>query len=156
MIIMNNIGEALRETRTYYDLTQDDIAKIMNISKSSISHYEKNDWIIPIKNLALLADHLNISIDYILKLTKVKNYNNSRKGIDLNTMSNRICEICSDLNYNNVQFAKYLNTSESNIRNYKKGIYPILTAFAVQMALKNHYSIDWIIGKSDIKFINFK
>ena len=42
-----------------------------------------------------------------------------------------------------------LNTSESNIRNYKKGKYPILTAFEIQMALRNNYSIDWIMGKSN-------
>ncbi len=66
MINLINIGERIRFIRETYDLSQKELASIFGIEKSSISHFEKNDRIIPIEHLISLSDYLNLSIDYVL------------------------------------------------------------------------------------------
>ncbi len=148
---MINVGERLKYIRETYDLTQIEFANIINVSKSSISHYERNDWSIPMKHLITISDALNVSIDYMLGLTTKKIYKNTITGIQLNTMALHINEIYAELKLTNVALAKILNTSESTLRNYRKGKYLILTDFALQLALNYNYSVDWIIGKTDFK-----
>jgi len=150
---MINIGERIKFIRETYDLSQQDLANLFHVTKSSISHYEKNDWFIPLKHLSTMSNYLNLSMDYILDFTKIKRYPNMNKEINLKRIGERIKEICIDQNLSNVKLAKELNTSESNIRNYKAGKYLILTPFVVQLSLKYNYSTDWIVGKSDTKYI---
>ena len=64
---MIDIGERIKYIRTTYDMTQIDLAKLFGISKSSISHMEHNDRVIPTEHLIFLSDHLNLSIDYMIE-----------------------------------------------------------------------------------------
>ena len=56
----------LKDLREDRDLTQQDIAKILNISQRSYSHYELEDRQIPLDLLIKLADYYNVSVDYII------------------------------------------------------------------------------------------
>lgn len=148
---MIDISERIKYIRETYDLTQKDLAKIPNIkNRSSIAMYEK-ERIIPIEHLVTLADYLDLSLDYILGLTKEKKYGDSKKGMYLSSMAQHINEICLEQQFSNLTLAKKLNTCESNIRNYRNGKYFILTALALELALQFNYSIDWIIGKTKKK-----
>jgi len=62
----------LRELREDHDLTQKEIAQILNMSQTGYNQYEigKND--IPTRVLITLAQYYNVSIDYILELTDNK------------------------------------------------------------------------------------
>ncbi len=151
---MVDVGERLKYIRETYDVSQEQLASYLNLSKSSISHYENNDRDIPMRKLSEISNFFELSIDYILDFTKKKNYPNSRKNLDLKIAKDRIKEICDDRQYSNVKLAKELNTTESNIRKYKTGQTLILTAFALQLSLNYDYSMDWIIGKSDQKLLD--
>ena len=61
--------QRIRDLREDKDLTQTDIAKILNMSQTGYSQYEtgKND--VPTLVLKKLAIYYNTSIDYILELT---------------------------------------------------------------------------------------
>ncbi len=151
-----SVCERIKYIRETYDLTQQDIANILNLSnRSTVCLYEK-ERIIPIEHLSELADYLNLSMDYILGLTSDKYYKNSKKGISLCQMGKNINKICEEQHFTNVALAKILNSCESNIRNYRKGKYFLLTAFAIEIALKYGYSIDWLYGKCAQKNLNKK
>lgn len=153
---MVNIGERIKYIRETYDLSGKDLAKLLGIEKSSISHYEKNDRIIPIEHLITFSDHLKLSIDYIFGLTDIKCYEDFIEGYDINKMAENIKIICTEEHLTNVALAKILNSCESNIRNYKNGKYLILTTLAVQLATTFSYSIDWLLGKTTKKYITQK
>ena len=150
---MVNIGKRIEFIRETYDLTQEELGKVLHISASSISHYERNDWFIPMKNLYMMANYLELSIDYILGLTSIKQYSSYLPEINLQRIGKRIQEICDEQKLSNVKLGKILNTSESNIRNYKTGKYLILTPFVIQLSLKYNYSVDWIVGRSNHKYL---
>lgn len=59
----------IRDLREDHDLTQTQIAKILNMSQTGYSQYEigKND--IPTKILINLSNYYNTSVDYLLGLT---------------------------------------------------------------------------------------
>lgn len=153
---MINVGAQIKYIRETYDITQEELGKYLHVSKSSISHYEKNDRDIPMRKLSLISNYFHLSIDYILGLTTIKTYSDLTQKLDLHKAGSRLHEICKDLNYSNVKLAKELNTTESNIRKYKTGKTLILTAFALQLNQKYNYSIDWMIGKTENKKIKEK
>ena len=59
----------LREIRKDRDLTQLDIAKILNTSQVQYSRYEMGIRLIPIDKLVSLAKYYYVSTDYLLGLT---------------------------------------------------------------------------------------
>ena len=150
---MVDIGERLKYIRETYDVSQEEIGKVLGVSNTSISHYENNDYIIPMKKLSAISDYFNLSIDYIFGFTNLKKYDDMKRELDLKVVGKRLAEICYDQNVSNVGLAKELNTTESNIRKYKTGQTLILTAFALQLSQKYSYSMDWIVGKTQHKYV---
>lgn len=61
--------ERIRNLREDRDLTQTEIAEILNCSQRIYSNYERGDVDIPTEILIALAHYHNTSIDYLLGLT---------------------------------------------------------------------------------------
>ena len=62
------LGERLLALRKDADLTQDELAEILNINKHSISSYERNKSEPPDAIKIAMAQYFNVSIDYLLGL----------------------------------------------------------------------------------------
>lgn len=72
MIILNNERNAyhrIRALREDHDLTQKQIAKILNMSQTGYSKYETGENDVPTSILIELSKFYNTSVDYILGLT---------------------------------------------------------------------------------------
>lgn len=69
---MSTFGERLKELRKEYRLTQDDLAKILYLNKSSISKYENGKNGAENEILEKLADYFDVSIDYLLGRSDIK------------------------------------------------------------------------------------
>lgn len=65
--------QRIRDLREDNDLTQQQIATLLNISQSTYSRYENGELEIPIQTLIKLANYYNTSIDYLVNLTDIKN-----------------------------------------------------------------------------------
>ena len=65
--------ERIRNLREDKDLSQNEIAKILNCSQTTYSRYETGDLNIPVDSLIKLAIYFNTSIDYLTRLTDEKN-----------------------------------------------------------------------------------
>lgn len=63
-------SERLRELREDNGYTQDEIAEKLNLTRQSISNYEKGNSDPSLDNLVKLADIYNCSVDYLLCRTK--------------------------------------------------------------------------------------
>ena len=59
----------IRNLREDRDLTQKDIAKLLNCTQQTYSRYETGENNIDIKSLIILADFYNTSIDYLVGRT---------------------------------------------------------------------------------------
>ncbi|MDR1669003.1 MAG: helix-turn-helix domain-containing protein [Oscillospiraceae bacterium] len=63
---MKPCNEILREMREDRDLKQSDIAAIIGTTQQQYSKYETGESELPLRALALLADHYNVSADYLM------------------------------------------------------------------------------------------
>lgn len=66
------MSQRLKELREHNNLSQYDIAKILNIKQEQYWRYEKGIRNIQLKYLILLAKYYNTSTDYILGITNEK------------------------------------------------------------------------------------
>ena len=56
----------LRDLREDNDITQNQIASILNVKQNTYSQYENGKREVPIDILWKLADYYNVSIDYLV------------------------------------------------------------------------------------------
>ncbi len=63
----------LRELRIEKGLLQSDIAKIINKGERTVGFYETGERDMNTETLAILSDFFNVSIDYLLGKTDIKN-----------------------------------------------------------------------------------
>ena len=77
----------LREEK---DLTQEDMGKILNVSRVAISQWETGKEIIPLEKLNIYSNYFNVSLDYILQISNVKEYKIVDKSIDPKIVGKRL------------------------------------------------------------------
>ncbi len=63
---MGGFNKILKKLRASKSVTQDELAKALNISRSAIGMYEKGDREPDYETLEAIADYFNVSIDYLL------------------------------------------------------------------------------------------
>lgn len=69
MIFLNR----LRELRVERELLQSDIAKLINKSERTVGFYETGERDMNTETLAILANFFNVSIDYLLGKSDIRN-----------------------------------------------------------------------------------
>ena len=77
---MVNFGDKLRALRTEAGMTQTDLAKRLNITKSVVSYYELQERTPSPDVLIQLADIFHVSTDYLLEI-------NHKNMIDVSNLS---------------------------------------------------------------------
>lgn len=60
------LGEKLKEARKQIGLSQEQLAKKINVSRSAIAKWESDKGIPDIENIKMISFCLNVSIDYLL------------------------------------------------------------------------------------------
>ena len=141
--------EKLKDLRENANLRQEDVANILEINRSTYTSYEVGRDPIPIKHLNHLCNYFNTSIDYVLGLSKDKNYPNMKKEINRNLLSKRLKDLRIENKLTQDKIAKILNTSRSTWTGYEYGKYQIPTLLLYDLAKRYHYSIDYLLGKID-------
>ncbi|SHH54042.1 Helix-turn-helix domain-containing protein [Caloranaerobacter azorensis DSM 13643] len=66
-------GERFKQLRKEKNMTQEELAKKFFLNKSSISRYEQNKQVPEMDLLKGFADFFNVSIDYLLGRTDIRN-----------------------------------------------------------------------------------
>ena len=64
--------QRLKDIREDKDLLQKDIAKVLKISQVQYSRYETGIRLIPLDKIDVLANYYNVSVDYLIGRTDVK------------------------------------------------------------------------------------
>ena len=149
MVIKMNYKERLKELREYNNMSQYDIAKLLNIKRSSYNQFEQQYDIIPIKRLNEVSNIFDCSIDYILGLTNKKKYINSNKEINEELSQERLKVFRKERKITQVKLASILNTSQSAIVGFERGRNIIATPFLYELCKKYNLSADYLLGKID-------
>ncbi len=62
----------IRELREDHDLTQVYLAKLLNVNQRTYSRYETGEHEISLASLTKIADFYNVSIDFLLDRTDIR------------------------------------------------------------------------------------
>lgn len=63
---MKTYYEKLKDLREDHDLKQNDIAKLLNVTQTNYSKYERGERKITIEQLKILCEFYKVSADYII------------------------------------------------------------------------------------------
>ena len=155
LVVVNMFGN-IKKIREYYELTQREIAKILNISKSSYNYFETGEHIIPLKHLNHFCNVFHLSMDYVCGLTNINTPVLKKYKLNQKEIGKKIKEIRQKNNLTQKEIAKILNTSQSNISAYESGKTLILTAFLYNYAKYFDISIDYLTGRSKVPNIKIQ
>ena len=79
------LTERLKELRHEKNVLQKDVANYLNITTSAYGFYEKGKRIPDSETLTKLANYFNVSLDYLVGKTNMKNHSNSEETIALHS-----------------------------------------------------------------------
>lgn len=141
-----NLGDVMYFNRIKYfrennELTQGEIAKMLNTSQSNYSRWENDKELIPLIKLNEFCNIFKTNMDYVLGITKNNNFNGIKK-YDNKVTGHNLRKLRKDNNITQEQFSFFLNTTQSTISAYENGDTTLLTAFAIQIVNKYNISLE--------------
>src|SRR5574344_898559 len=126
--------EKMRLIREDNEMTQNDIANILNVDRTTYTGWETGKDTIPIRKLSKFCDYYNVSIDYIMNFTDIVNYDIINKDIDLNIIGNNLKDFRLKRGLKQKDIFKLLNTTSSTYSAYETGKVLMQTTFIYQIA----------------------
>lgn len=151
--MVNMISERLEDLRDEKDLKKKDVAKVIGVVESVYSEWENGKLSIPTKRLVQLANYFEVNIDYMVGISNKRKHIKSSNDIDLDLVSLRLKEIRKSLKLTMRDLSSKFNTSSSAISNYENGKFLILSSFLIELCKYSNYSIDWVLGRSEDKYL---
>ena len=142
-------GKILSKLRLERGYTQEQVASVLNIDRTTYNHYEVQENIIPIKHLISLVNYFNISIDYLFGFVENEQYKNIIFDVDNIKAGLRLKEFRKENSLTLKDLAAFLNTTFSNISWYEKGRNLIATSFLYMICAKYKISADYLLGRID-------
>ncbi len=143
----------LEDLRDERDLLKKDVAKYIGVVESVYSEWENEKLSIPTKRIYQLANYFEVNIDYMLGISDKREHIKSNDEINLDLVSLRLKEIRKSLKFTMRDLADKFNTTSSAISNYENSKFLILSSFLIELCKYSKYSIDWVLGRSNQKYL---
>lgn len=145
------IETRIKQLRERIGFTQNELAKLLGVSRSLICLWENGYANVSLKQIIKIASIYKVPLDYILGLideidTNIK-YSYTTK-LNLKYIGNKIREIRKEAGLTQDKFATKIDTLRSSISYYEIGKMMISTADLKQICETFGYSSDYIIGNT--------
>lgn len=141
-----NYYKKLKDLREDNDATQQDIADFLKISRSNYAMYECGSNIIPLELLDKLSIKYQVSMDYLVNLSKNKN-NKNIKPMNIEKMCENLRLERKKKNLTQKQIAKYLDITQSHYASYETGRNVIPITKLIKLSKLYNTSIDFLLDK---------
>lgn len=153
IILIAVIFMNIKKLREEKELLGKEVAKQIGVVESVYSEWENEKLSISTNRLFQLADFFETNIDYIVGISDNKLHIKSNEKININDVAIKIKEIRKSLNMTMRDLAEKLNTTSSAISNYENAKFLILSPFLIELCKLGNYSIDWVLGRSNEKYL---
>lgn len=131
------------------ELTQNEMAKILNVSRSAYSLWEINKNIIPLEKLNDYCNYFDVSMDYVVGISDINEGKFIKSKLNKEEIGKKLKLIRKQVNLTQEKLAKKLNTTHSAISAYENGVTLIPTLFIIEFAKISKCSLDWLCGRID-------
>ena len=142
------IYERMKDIRTYFDNTQNELADYLKVSRSTYAGWENGIDAIPLLKLNEFCNYYGISLDYICGLSDTKKYEIINDKIDKEILGNNLKDIRINNNDNQAKIAELIKVDQSNYSKYELGKILIHTYPLIEFARHYNISIDYLCGKT--------
>ena len=139
----------MKEIRENKEDTQDKIAKILGVSRSTYAGWENGIDNIPLLKLNDFCNYYKVSLDYICGLTNVKKIDILNKERDSVIIGNNLKDVRLKKNDTQESIANIIQVDQSNYSKYELGKILIHTYPLIEFAKHYNISIDWLCGKKE-------
>jgi transcriptional regulator with XRE-family HTH domain len=140
----SKIGEKLLYLRKSYNLTQNDVSKLLDLKLSTYKHYEVGDRSVPIYTLIKIAMLYKIKVDFFFnseyKTKKVEEEKELAKDLQemLEDAMKRIGDVKLPIDKNKINFNIRLNIKTLRIK-FKKTQQDIADVLGIDVSTYNKY-----------------
>ena len=141
------ITEKIKYLREELEITQNEIANKLDVTRSAYSLWELNKNVIPLNYLNKISNLYNVNIDYLAGLSNLKTTEFKKVEIDRKELGKRIRAARKSINYTQEMLASKLNTTHSVISAYENGKTKIPTLFLIEIARLTNKSLNWFLDK---------
>lgn len=149
---MNFNLKKFHDIRVDNDLSQREMAKILNISEDIYSNYENGRSLMSIEVAIKFADFFHLSLDYLLNLSKHKILKSS-KTFSKEECAKTLFGFRKQNGLSQTQISKVLNIPQRTYSSYEHGDRTIPLEFLFNFALNFNVSLDYLTNRKEEKNI---
>ena len=152
VIIMNPYNYELdfsrmKDLRLKQNLSQQEVANVLNINQSTYSKFELNKAVIPVELLNKLANYYQVSLDYLLKIADDPHIKVDCQEIDKKVVGENLRNLRKERKLYQGTLALEIGTSHSLISEYESGKKLVSLTYGYAICKRYHVSLDWLYGK---------
>ncbi len=140
--------ERLKDLREDKNFTQEELAKKINVKRSTYTGYEIGRDQIPLDKLNLLAQFYEVSFDYLTGITDVKNHY-KKIDIDAKTIGMNLKNLRQEKKLKAKEICEKLNINSSTYSAYETGKVIIKTDFLYTIAKNYNSSLDKLLDNKN-------
>ena len=138
----------MKDIRTYFGNTQQELANILGVSRSTYAGWENGIDAIILPYLNEFCNYYGICLDYIYGLTDTKKYDVINNKIDKKIIGKHLKKVRTQNHNTQEKVAKIINVDQSNYSKYELGKTLVHTYPLIEFAKYYKVSIDWLCGKT--------
>lgn len=127
------------------DLTQQEIAEILNVKRSTYSKWECGINEFPMDIIIELSIYYDVSIDYLTNLSNTRGKAN--RDISTDNINKKITAFRKEHNFTQKEISTYLKITQKTYSDYELGKYKIPTSMLINIAKFYKISLDDLLSK---------
>lgn len=142
--------QRIRNIREDRDIKQYKMAELIDVNPKNYNLYENGNRSMPLDILNKVITKLNLSLDYILGLTDITNYQHM-KDINPKVLANNLRKYRKILGYTQNEMAKILNCNQQTLSEYERGNLRIPIEIVKKFSQITNISADTLTGRCKIE-----
>lgn len=149
-----SISQKLKEIRKKFGLSQEDLARIINVSRQAITKWENDGGIPDVSNLQELSKVFGVTVDYLLDDDKNLPALTMRIELDRNKYKNKISSYLEILNeYYPEPYEVYILSRDKEMKTLEKTLDFFTLGIHKSIDAISNNSPYYLVKKDNLKFL---
>ena len=138
------------DLRVDNDLTQKDMAKILNTTRDNYAQWERGFCNFPLEKINIFANYFNVSLDYLTGLSNNKKTENYQVP-NFNDIPSKIKNIRKKYKYTQEKISEIIKIKQRTYSGYETGRSQTPLYVLYLLARTYNISLDYLISRSENK-----